>query len=246
MKYFITSIALITSLVINFGYINTVFARGIEDSIIGINSNQGDDQNEQEDQEDIEDDSSHDESDDDSDDIESEVAEVMNQTSQESQSDLKDQINQVKTTTEEKKSLRDGKSSEVSRNSPVPTVPASKDPRIVSVVTTDDHVEMDYKQPVKLFGLIPVQLLVHSSVDATGRVKVKFPWIARLAKTNRDAVEAAVAAENAKLDTLGEMSEEQQLKLQLSMDQKSKFAEILSNIMKKMSETSDSITENLK
>ncbi len=182
MKYFITSIALITSLVINFGYIHIAAATGLENSIVGINTNQGDDQEDSEDQEDIE----EDESDDDSDDIESEVGQVMNQVSQDGQNDLKDQMGQMKTTTEEKKSLRDGKSSET------PTVPAPKDPNIVSVIAADDHVEMEYKQPVKLFGFIPVQLLVHSSIDATGRVKVKFPWIASFTNTDKASLTATL------------------------------------------------------
>ncbi len=235
MKYFITSIVLITSLVINFGY-KTAFARGSEDTGIESSIHQEDDQEGNEDQEDSNDDSS----DDDSGDIETEVEQTMNQTSQDAQGDLKDQVKQVEATNKQKSSLRDGKSSET------PIAPTSKDPNIVSVVVADDRVEMDYKQPAKLFGFIPVQLLIHSSVDATGRVKVKFPWLARLAKTNRAEVEAAVEVENEKLDSLGEVGDEQQLKLQLTMDQKSKFEEMLSNIMKKMSEATDNITENLK
>jgi hypothetical protein len=48
------------------------------------------------------------------------------------------------------------------------------------------------------------------------------------------------------LDTLDQMSEEQSLRLQMLMDRRSKFIETLSNIMKKLSDTSSSIISNLK
>ena len=48
------------------------------------------------------------------------------------------------------------------------------------------------------------------------------------------------------LDSMNEMSEMTSLRLQMTMDRRSKFIETLSNIMKKLSETSDSIVQNLK
>jgi hypothetical protein len=48
------------------------------------------------------------------------------------------------------------------------------------------------------------------------------------------------------MDSLGDLSQEQQLKMQMMMDQRSKLEETLSNIMKKMSDTSESIVQNLK
>jgi hypothetical protein len=48
------------------------------------------------------------------------------------------------------------------------------------------------------------------------------------------------------LDTLSEISEMEQLRLQMIMDRRSKMIEMLSNLLKKMSETQDAITENLK
>ena len=53
------------------------------------------------------------------------------------------------------------------------------------------------------------------------------------------------ANENNK-DSLSEVGEEQTLKLQMVMDRMTKFEETASNILKKMSNTSDSILQNLK
>lgn len=48
------------------------------------------------------------------------------------------------------------------------------------------------------------------------------------------------------LDSLSEMSETESLRLQMAMDRRSKFLETLSNLMKKISDTSSSIVGNLK
>jgi len=48
------------------------------------------------------------------------------------------------------------------------------------------------------------------------------------------------------LDSMSEMGEMESLRLQMAMDRRSKFMTILSNIMKKMSDTESSIVQNLK
>ncbi|HUJ31462.1 MAG TPA: hypothetical protein VLY23_09290 [Candidatus Acidoferrum sp.] len=48
------------------------------------------------------------------------------------------------------------------------------------------------------------------------------------------------------LDSMNEMSEMTSMRLQMAMDRRSKFIEILSNILKKMSDTESSIISNLK
>ncbi len=48
------------------------------------------------------------------------------------------------------------------------------------------------------------------------------------------------------LDSMNEMSEMTSLRLQMTMDRRSKFIETLSNIMKKLSTTSESIVQNMK
>ena len=48
------------------------------------------------------------------------------------------------------------------------------------------------------------------------------------------------------LDSMSEMSEMTSLRLQMAMDRRSKFMETLSNIMKKINTTQETITQNLK
>src|SRR5437762_14027760 len=49
-----------------------------------------------------------------------------------------------------------------------------------------------------------------------------------------------------KLDSLSEMGKMESLRLQMAMDRKSKMMATLSNLLKKMSDTSSSITQNIK
>ena len=49
-----------------------------------------------------------------------------------------------------------------------------------------------------------------------------------------------------KLNSMNEMSEMTSLKLQVTMNRRSKFIETLSNIMRKISSTQDSVVQNLK
>jgi hypothetical protein len=49
-----------------------------------------------------------------------------------------------------------------------------------------------------------------------------------------------------RLDGMSEMSEMTSLRLQMTMDRRSKFIETLSNIMKKISTTQETLTQNLK
>ena len=59
-------------------------------------------------------------------------------------------------------------------------------------------------------------------------------------------LEAIHEALEGRLDSLSEMSSVQALRLQMAMDRRSKMLEALSNIMKKMSNTSDTINQNTK
>ena len=55
-----------------------------------------------------------------------------------------------------------------------------------------------------------------------------------------------VLKETAKKDNLNEMSEEQQLKMQLYMDRKQKASEAISNLLKKIADTEQQIIQNIK
>lgn len=59
-------------------------------------------------------------------------------------------------------------------------------------------------------------------------------------------LDAYLAREKASKDSLSEMSEEEQLKLQMAMDRRSKALETISNLMKKASDTQQGVVKNIK
>jgi hypothetical protein len=59
-------------------------------------------------------------------------------------------------------------------------------------------------------------------------------------------VELAAADVRAELDAMSELGETESLRLQMAMDRLSKLMSTLSNILKKASDTSAQITQNLK
>jgi putative addiction module CopG family antidote len=64
--------------------------------------------------------------------------------------------------------------------------------------------------------------------------------------TRLDQLRAVLDDLKGRLDSLSEMGEMESLRLQMAMDRRSKLLSTLSNIMKKLSDTRDSITQNLK
>lgn len=68
---------------------------------------------------------------------------------------------------------------------------------------------------------------------------------ARLQATTAE-LDQAIDDVKSELDSLSEMGETESLRLQMAMDRMSKAMSMLSNILKKMSETSGQITQNLK
>lgn len=95
--------------------------------------------------------------------------------------------------------------------------------------------------------------------DAYGRVKIAIPdpgspggvrfaeaCLADGPVTSKQQLDAAVDAVKGQLDSMSEMGEMESLRLQMAMDRMSKMMQTLSNILKKLSETSNSITQNLK
>jgi hypothetical protein len=65
-------------------------------------------------------------------------------------------------------------------------------------------------------------------------------------RATSDELEAAVADVKRELDSLSELGETESLRLQMAMDRMSKLMSTLSNLLKKASETSSQITQNLK
>ena len=64
--------------------------------------------------------------------------------------------------------------------------------------------------------------------------------------TTQNDINDAIATMKNDLDSLSELSEEESLRLQIAMDRLSKLMSTLSNILKKISDTADSIARNLK
>lgn len=86
--------------------------------------------------------------------------------------------------------------------------------------------------------------------------KVQFTQVARLvtslddqvstAKVEQEDLVKAMEAMKQDLDSMSEMGEMESLRLQMAMDRMSKMMSTLSNILKKISDTSNQITQNLK
>jgi hypothetical protein len=64
--------------------------------------------------------------------------------------------------------------------------------------------------------------------------------------TTEDQLRAIQSDLQGRLDSMNEMSEMTSMRLQMAMDRRSKFVEALSNIMKKIDSTQESIVQNLK
>lgn len=71
-------------------------------------------------------------------------------------------------------------------------------------------------------------------------------YLLRLAVAAKGDVEAAKETVKANLDSMSEMGEMESLRLQMAMDRLSKMMNTLSNILKKMADTSSSIIQNIK
>ncbi len=76
-------------------------------------------------------------------------------------------------------------------------------------------------------------------------INAAFPGITP-AQANLLALVAVEASLDAQLDSTNSMLPPTQLKLQMEMDQRSKFVEALSNIMKKIDSTQEMIVQNMK
>jgi len=64
--------------------------------------------------------------------------------------------------------------------------------------------------------------------------------------TTQKAATDVIAGTKSDLDSMSDLSDSESLKLQMAMDRLSKMMSSLSNILKKMSDTADTITQNLK
>lgn len=79
-----------------------------------------------------------------------------------------------------------------------------------------------------------------------GRPCPKLDCVTVTSDFTRADLDALVDKTKGDLDKLSELSEMQQIRLQMAMDRQSKMAQALSNILKKISDTSSGIVKNMK
>jgi hypothetical protein len=97
----------------------------------------------------------------------------------------------------------------------------------------------------KLFTPFTAAVSVRSGAVAPWSVKPDAGVVAQVLKGAR-VESSAISLRTAKLDTMSEVSETMSLKLQMTTDRLSKLSSTLSNLLKKLNDTGNQITQNLK
>jgi len=160
-------------------------------------------------------------------DIEALVSLVMMQAAKDNEKDMKDMMADVKKKNEEKQKLREAQEKmEKSKN--------------VMTKTMLDSFRLLTKPQVNTVSQT-AGLQTNQTVT-----KVNKPVNSQVAQVSQAEVKQVQDSLKSKLDGMNEMSEMTSLRLQMMMDRRSKFITTLSNIMKKISQTQDSIIQNMK
>jgi len=159
-------------------------------------------------------------------DIEALVALVMMQAAKDNEQDLKDAMEQIKKTNEEKQKLRDAQEA------------MEKNKNAMSTQTLDSFRSLTKTRINTTQKTQTARLQANPTVT-----RVNTPVNTKASTTDIKKVQDDLQAKH---DSLSELSEERSLKMQMLMDRRSKAMEMLSNIMKKISETQDSIIQNMK
>ena len=73
------------------------------------------------------------------------------------------------------------------------------DENIKSVSLNPEKITMEYDQPARLFGFIPMSLTAQAELDKNDVIKVRFPWYTFLTKSSKSEISAQIqsAIENA-------------------------------------------------
>ena len=96
-----------------------------------------------------------------------------------------------------------------------------------------------------------LKIVIHSAKDDEKIRALTIQVAAELEKATQthaklNTVNNTLVNVKTKLDSLSEVSEAESLRLQMAMDSLSKMMTMLSNLLKKSSDTANSITQNLK
>lgn len=158
--------------------------------------------------------------------IEALVTLVMMQSAKDNEEELRNMMAYMKKTNEEKQKLREAQEK------------MEKNKSAMSKQMLDSFRRLTKPQVNAVSATQTTKLQPSPTVT-----KISRPVNSQVSATEIKQVQDSLKS---KLDGMNEMSEMTSLHLQQSMDRRSKFINTLSNIMKKISETQDSIIQNMK
>lgn len=151
---------------------------------------------------------------------------VMMEASKSAQEDLKSIMNEVKSQNEEKRKIRDAQR----------YMEEARDRLTYQVL---DSFKLIAKSRVKAVSVVkPATVQTVKPIARVNTVPTQ--------KVSEADINSTKEQLKDKLDSMNEMGEVTSLRLQMAMDRRSKFISTLSNIMKKIGSTQDTIIQNLK
>jgi len=151
------------------------------------------------------------------------------QASKSAQEDVESIMTKVKEINKQKESLRHAK--ETMQRDGVNTAPVQLDSFKLLLATAK------VKKDNTTSNIRPLKL------DSASSIKTSALWKNKITKPELDRM---VDEAKSDLDSMSEMGEMESLRLQMAMDRMSKMMSTLSNLLKKISDTSSSIIQNLK
>lgn len=122
-----------------------------------------------------------------------------------------------------------------------------EDPHDIAIAALKEH----FNDPLNIDVLVHLVMFEvwYSEEEELRQLIGEMRRMNELKKKQRELIEnlkKKINQSEEELDTLGALSEEMSLKLQVAMDRRAKIAQTLSNILKKVSSTADSIIQNIK
>jgi len=161
------------------------------------------------------------------------IAQVMRLLAADSEEDLKQMLAHLKALQAAKQALRD-------------LIQRMKRDRLANELRREYDARLDFSQGLgseRAYHRVRLPVL---DPDAAGGLRWLAADLAGEKLTRLEQLDCIVDELQGKLDGLSDLSELDAMKLQMLMDRRSKFLEMLSNMMKKISETQAAIVGNLK
>jgi putative addiction module CopG family antidote len=167
------------------------------------------------------------------DDIETLIMLIMQEAAREAEEDLRALLAEMKAQNAAKKALRD-------------LIQRMKRDRLANELRREYDERLDCTQGLgseRAYHRVRLPVL---DPDAAGGLRWAATDLAAEKLTRVEQLDGIVAELEGKLDSQSDLSEMDAMRLQMLMDRRSKAMEALSNIMKKISETQEVLTQNLK